>query len=162
MILRYNVYCTYYECVGVPEPDGEYILFIPEEVECKRVEPEHGGIAVCVKSESEQYTVDYYNVYVYTGEEWIRVGRANVWLTSIDDILTWRPAIYTIKYKGIADVSAGSRRFLLEQVATRENCKRFGCVTDFYKAWRPKEGHTLLNLIDWAITVMKFQTFGVV
>jgi len=162
MILRYNVYCAYYECVGIPEPDGEYVLFVPEGVTCERIEPEHMGVAVCVKSESERYTVDYYNVYVYTGEEWVKVGKANAWLVSVDDVVEWRPAIYAVKYKSIGDVSSGSRRFLLERVATRENCRQFGCVTDFYSIWRPREGHTLIDLIDWAVTKKGLKIFGVV
>jgi len=162
MIVRYNIYCTPYECVGVPEEDGEFVLFVPEGVVCEVVHPGHMGVAVCSdRSGIRMYTLDWYNVYMFTGKEWVKVGRVNVWMTLIESIYEWRPAIYVRRYGSIQDVSKGSKLFLLEKVAPRENCRRLGCVTDFYKAWRPKEGHTLLHLIDWAITVNRWNYFGV-
>lgn len=163
MIVRYSVHCTSYECIGIPDESGEYIAFVPEGVVCDVVRPGHQGVAVCTdRSDIRRYTLDHYKVYMYTGDEWVRVGKVNVWLTTEEVIYKWRPAIYVAKYKDIGDVSKRSREFLLESVVPREGCRVRGCVTDFYSVWRPKEGYTLLDLIDWAITVKRFGYFGVV
>jgi len=162
MIIRYRVEVDMWgRRVGIPDEGGDYVIFVPDGVACDVVRPGIEGVAVCTdRSEVRKYTVNRFRVYVYTGEEWVKIGTVNKWLTSVEEIYTWRPSIWVMAGVRPHEVSDRSREFLLE-VAKRENCRKYGCITDFYGVWRPKEGHSLLHLIDLAITKKGWKKFGV-
>jgi len=163
MIVRYSVSCGGGDCVGVPEPDGEYVVFVPEGVACDFVVREQTGMVVCMdKSGIRRYRAVRYNVYMYTGEGWLKVGRVNEWMTEVDVVYGLRPSIYVATGNSLYNIGEGTRNYFIERLAVNEECRRVGCVTDFYALYKPRGGGNLLSVIDWAITKKGWRIFGVV
>jgi len=164
MIVRYRVEIDMWgRRVGVPDPNGEFVLFVPDHVRCDVVRPGEKGSAICTdRSEIHRYKADEYRVYMWTGDDWVMVGYANSWLTEVEWVYTFRPSIWVIVGRSAYKSGGKFRRFLDIVGEVGDKCREAGCVSDFYDVYRPGSGKTLLDLLDWAITRKRWAEFGVV